>query len=525
MVFLGQNELPHLETLHIPGAFLLVAIEDGIDLVLVVDKDKLGLTNVRLALNGNHLADAIRAQKHQSVEFGAYQRLRVLAGGFHRGANEEIDAVVIDLHVLACNLLAIHFRDARNLGTPGEQRPILVQESLDIGNGVFHLVFQVVFRGGLRLANGIDVVLILVQVKEGDAPDGDLQQAGDIVVRHIALELVSERLQAIPYRLHDLGQASTLLDALVDAVLNENPFQGQSLQCLDFVVELQFQLGVQQLLQALDIAAKDLAHRHLNGLVVLNHQDIRMQDLLAIRVCVELLDGLFRVNAAHQSDFDIHLRCGKVVDGRHLQLATLGGTLNGRNQRIRGGIRGHFPNHHLLVAIRLNLGTDADLTQPIRIPRDVHQTARREIGIELERLVLQNRDLRLQQFREIVGEDVGSHTHRNAVRTHHQQRGDFAGKHHGLLVAPVIGIHVFRHRGIEKHLATEFAQAALDITPSSRGIPREDVTEIPLLVYEKFRIRQHHQRILDGRIAVRVILHRFADHTADLVHAAVVYRE
>ena len=56
----------------------------------------------------------------------------------------------------------------------------------------------------------------------------------------------------------------------------------------------------------------------------------------------------------------------------------------------------------------------------------------------MERLVLEDCDFRLQQFIEVMREDMRHHAWNDSVGAHHQQRGHLCGKHHWLLVAAVV---------------------------------------------------------------------------------------
>jgi hypothetical protein len=70
--------------------------------------------------------------------------------------------------------------------------------------------------------------------------------------------------------------------------------------------------------------------------------------------------------------------------------------------------------------------------------------------------------------------------------------------------------------------ARQFRQPAFDVTRSGRGIAGMDVAEVPLALDEITLVRQHHERIADRGIAVRMVLHRVTDDVGDLDEAPVV---
>ena len=93
-----------------------------------------------------------------------------------------------------------------------------------------------------------------------------------------------------------------------------------------------------------------------------------MEDLLAVRVCVEFLDCLLRVDSALEGDFDIDLFGGVVVDGGDLQLAGLARLLDGLDEGVRRGPRRDFSDDHLLIAVGLYLRPHAYIPESVRVP-------------------------------------------------------------------------------------------------------------------------------------------------------------
>ena len=522
VVFPGEDVGPHLEALREPGPLLPVPVEDGIDLVLVIEEEVLGGPHVGLWLHCDDLACAVPLDGEEPVELGAEDGLGVLAGGLDGGAHEAIDPVVVDLHVATCDLPAVHLLDSHNLGPAGIERTVFRQKSLEVFDGVFHGVRQV-FPGDLHgLPDGLHFLAVLLQVVEGDAADGDLEEPVHVLVGDIAHQFLAEWLQSGADRLLDLGDAGALLDALVDAVLDEDALQGELLDGLQLVLQLQFQLGLQDGAEPFHIPAEDLADRQAARLVVLDDGEFGVEGLLALGIGVERLDGLLGVDPALEGDLDVDLGGAEVVDGGDLQFSCADGAFDGGDEGLGVGVGGEFPDDHLLVALGLDAGAHHDGAQAVLISGGVHDAPLRKIREHLEGLVLQDRDFRLEELLEVVGEDAGRDDHAHAVLPQHEECGDLRGEHHGLAIAPIVGIHVFGDRRVEEDLAPEGVEAALDVTPGGGGVAGNGVAEIPLLVNEIALVGQHHQGAADGGVAVGMVLHGLSHNAVHLVEAAVV---
>ena len=113
--------------------------------------------------------------------------------------------------------------------------------------------------------------------------------------------------------------------------------------------------------------------------------------------------------------------------------------------------------------------------------------------------------------------NVRCHTHGNSVRPVDQQVGKAAGKYAGLLQRIVeVGVVVYRvFVDIPQHFSRDFAEFRFGITLCRRRVAVHRA-EVPLPFYQRTanrkRLRQTYQRVVHGRISVRVI---FAQHVAD----------
>ncbi len=128
---------------------------------------------------------------------------------------------------------------------------------------------------------------------------------------------------------------------------------------------------------------------------------------------------------------------------------------------------------------------------------------------------------------QVVRRDLGGHADRDALRAVDQQVGESARQDPGLLGPAVVvlpeidGVLV----DVAQHLHGERGQAALGVAVGSGGVVARRA-EVALAVDQRHphrpRLRQPHQRVIDRRVAVRVVLaHDVADDPGALEEAAV----
>ena len=137
---------------------------------------------------------------------------------------------------------------------------------------------------------------------------------------------------------------------------------------------------------------------------------------------------------------------------------------------------------------------------------------------------------------EVVRSHVGGHTHGDARRPVHQQVGD-AGRQHERFLQGVVEVGLEVHRvlaDVYQHGFGNAAQAGFGITHGRRAVVVHR-PEVALPVHQRVahgpRLRQPHQRAIDGRVAMRVVfphdiahdsralLIRFIGIVAQLIHA------
>ena len=132
-------------------------------------------------------------------------------------------------------------------------------------------------------------------------------------------------------------------------------------------------------------------------------------------------------------------------------------------------------------------------------------------------------DAGVDKLHEVVGQDFRRQTYGDAVRALRQQQRELDRQRDRLLLAAVVGEHPLGGLLVEDHFVGEFRKAGFDITARGGFVAREDVAPVALTVDQQVLLAQLDQRVLDRRVAVRVVLHGLAHDVGHLVVAAVVH--
>ena len=136
--------------------------------------------------------------------------------------------------------------------------------------------------------------------------------------------------------------------------------------------------------------------------------------------------------------------------------------------------------------------------------------------------VLQQQQAGRHHLVQVVRRNVGGHGHRNARAAVDEQVGDLGRQYLGLGGRTVV-VRPEVHRvllDIDHHLAGDLAQPDLGVTHRRRRVAVHRA-EVALAVHQRVAqrevLRHPHHRVVDGRVAVRVILtHHVAHHAGRL---------
>ena len=272
------------------------------------------------------------------------------------------------------------------------------------------------------------------------------------------------------------------------------------------------------------VVAQDFVHPHEVRMTVLDHTGIGRDGNLAVGEGVERVDGLVGRDVVLQLDHDLHAVRRHVVHLLDLDLSLVAFADDGVDQAFGGLSEGDLADGQRAFVHLLDPGADLDLAaaQAVVVFGAVHQAARREIRIEFEGLLTERRHTGVQQFVEVVRQDLDRKAHRDTVGALREQQRELHRQHHRLLVGAVVRGDVLGNFLVEGHLQRELAQARLDIAGRSGRVTGIDIAPVTLAVDEIVFLAQAHERILDGGVAVRMVLHGVAHDAGHLVVAAVV---
>ena len=383
---------------------------------------------------------------------------------------------------------------------------------------------QVVLRRLQVLLDLADLVVGLLAVVTRNTDKFQLGELLHVFKRHFTSQPHLEGFQTLIHGGISLLAALAPLDQLVEPVLDEDAFERGGVPCLAQLAQPDFQLQPQQRLGVLGRAAQDLRNPEEVRLLVPDDARVRGDRHLAVGEGVERVDGLVRrlVGRDLNDDFDLVGRI--VVDLSDLDLALVVGLDDRILDRLGGrGIGNLGDGKRPFVDLRnLRPHLHRAAAKAVVIAAHVGHAARREIGVKLEITSLEVRNGGVDQLHEVVGQDFRSQSHGDAVGPLGQQQRELDGQRHRLLLAAVVRQHPLRRLLVEDHVEGEFRKTRLDITARGGLVAREDVAPVALTVDQQVLLPQLHQRVLDRRVAVRVVLHGLTHEVGDLVVTAVV---
>ena len=172
-----------------------------------------------------------------------------------------------------------------------------------------------------------------------------------------------------------------------------------------------------------------------------------------------------------------------------------------------------------LVDFGANLHAAAALA--VVVVAHVDAAASLEVGVQMKLLTVEVTHRRVAELHEVVGQNLGAQSHRDAVGTLAERKLHRQGD--GLLVAAVVAQLPLRRLGVEHRVERKLAQSRLDVSRGGSPVAGQDVAPVALAVNQQILLPQGDQRRIDGGIAVGVVLHRIAHNVRHLVEPAVVH--
>ena len=177
------------------------------------------------------------------------------------------------------------------------------------------------------------------------------------------------------------------------------------------------QLELQQVACPVRIGPEDVGDPHEHRLVIEHHATVWRQTHFTIRESIQRIEHLVRRHVVGQMNHHLHLVGGVVFHFFDLDLALVVGFQNAVNQRTRSDPVRHLTDHQRLVVQLVNPGTHAHPVPPeaVVVVFDIRHAPRRKVRIKFESLVLVVRNARIDEFDEVVRQNLACQPHGNAV--------------------------------------------------------------------------------------------------------------
>ena len=440
-------------------------------------------------------------------------------------ADEALGEVGAELGVVVDHAGGGYGLEAGQFGAAGEILAVLLLKALEPVDGEAVDVVDVVPDLLHLLFDGEDALVHGFHVEFGYLAHGLVHEAVDVFHHDRPAErpfVGLHRPQRILLLLVPAGLV--LLENLVDAVLEVDALQRGVVPVALELVEADLQLVQEYVAGVVCAVFEDFVHGQELRLVVHNDAGVRGEVALAVRECIQRVYGLVGGHVAGQVDEDFDLVGGHILYLLDFYLALVLGFENGLYEVLGVFAVGDFGDGDGALVDFFDFGAHLHPAAPLalHILRAVGRAAGREVGVELERLAFEYGHGGVQEFVEVVRENLGGETHADAVGALGEQQREAHGELRGLVVAAVVGFHRRGHLGVEHHFLCEFAEARLDVTGSGVGVAGEDISPVTLAVHGEAFLSEGHEGAEDGLVAVRVELHSLSHDVGDFGVGAVV---
>ena len=356
----------------------------------------------------------------------------------------------------------------------------------------------------------------------------DFKQAQYVIAGNLAVELLLYRLKARVHIRHCRIHVRRLLVllGLVYTFFDKITFEAGKEQHLAHFAQLNLKLALQYMFRAVHRPTQHIADTQKFRLTVLDNAAVGRNLYLTVGEGVQRIDCLVRRRTWLQMYEYARLAGRKVLDLAYLDFSFFKGFEYRLDQCIRGFAERYFGNGQCTVVelFYFRAYLQRASSGAIVIAGHVNETAGYEIGVETKFLAMQIGHCGIDDFVEVVRKYLRRQTHGYALGALGEKQREFCRQGHGLVLAPVVTQHPLRHLGTVQHIKCKLRKARLNVTACGRGGAREDVAPVTLSLDKEVLLAKLHKRVVDGRIAVRVILHCSTDYIGYLVEAAVIKR-
>ncbi len=286
----------------------------------------------------------------------------------------------------------------------------------------------------------------------------------------------------------------------------------------------------------IDEVANRFMQRQLARLTIHDRQENHGEAFLHLRVLVQLVQHNLRLGASLQLDHDPHaIAIALVTHIRNLVNDLFVHQLrDALDQRVLVDLVRNLGNDNCFASTRNLLGRRTRPHQEASPPRaiglrniraPIQEAARRKIRtlhmlqhfFQTSQRIVDQRDRRIDHFRQIMRRNIRRHSNRNPIRPIHNQVWNTRRKSRRLKRGLVVIRHKIDriHVDVSQHLAGYLHHAAFGIPHCRRRIAI-DRTKIALPINHRItqteRLRQPHHGVVNRRVAMRM------KHTHRLPH-------
>ena len=527
VVFLVAGDARYGKTFHVGSSALAVLVDEVIDSTLVVALEHVEiqhiLAHIQFVGHFHHLILSVLEENDNIVHIRTVAHKLVL---LQSRTDKAVLAVDIQLFVGFRHFRCLDVVETADFGAARIGSTVFLLQFFVPGNCIVDERSQMMVDFLHLFFQRLDIIVGLFAVETQDTSHLNFQQAENVVARDFTHKISLIGGQALVDMSHSHIEVRTLFVffILVNPFFDEDFLQRSVKQAFHQFAALYFQLAAQQFLRIVDTTAQHVAHLEEQRLLFGNHTAVGRNADFTVGKRIERVDGTVTRRARNQMHDNVGMFRGIVVHTAHLDFSLflrLDYRLDKRSGCFSEWDVGNFQR---FIVDFFNLGTHAHRTAALAVVvlRHVDIASRREIGIERKLFATQIGNGCIQQFVEVMGKDFRRKSDCDTFGTLHQKQRELHRQNQRFRLSSVVGHCPLRRFRIEHRFQRKFRQTCFDVTGSSGTVSRKNVTPVTLAFHKQILLSELHERIADGSVTVRVILHRMSHDVRHLVETSVV---
>ena len=213
----------------------------------------------------------------------------------------------------------------------------------------------------------LNILSVLLDIKEGDPPDGDLEKSFNIIIGKRTVKLILKRLETCHDSLVHLLCRFLGLNPLVYSLLDEDSLK---CSCMDLVFKMRpfhLQFSRKHILEMMGMIADHLRHRNDLRQAVNDHNRIDRNLRLALCISIKRINYIVCVGVPLKRDLNIRLVSGEVRHLCDVELSLLVCLHYGCDHLLRRHSVGKLCDHYLLRIGHIETGPDRDKAAAVLI--------------------------------------------------------------------------------------------------------------------------------------------------------------